>query len=758
MSRLSTLLLVALVLAPVALGDVYMHNPSGSNGRNRERSENRANANRLFDTQNNAKGGYPWRGDRELKGKPDPMVYYEGSKLPITWTSQHGCGPNENTHCQIVIQYACDDTLPGLRDGYPTGDLGPSDTLRPEEYQQATFTLNNADGTDEIPTDPDDEKSKSVEFGMHENHEWYNKWCAGRTRNMGLYTADRKLNRADARATRQNPNGARRGLECPEERDYYPYWHPTPFRDVAVLVSDTKWCPYYRTESQNVKDRYFCDISETDVQNLQNRPKLIPIEEGPCTAGGGTWKKAEAFGIEPPVCDFSPFSRDNHLGNAYPVNADGTPIGGVHPDVATFDWTVPEVPGDKDDRLCVLRMRYNISTEDYPSMNGFTTEESSQEEQDAKLFDFRKNCPRVQDNGDASDPDHEDSEVSNAGCSDKLSNGNRPLYNRPYVQVFNGDGEEAKGAPKLSLAINTNQLGRTFQDRSYVFKIAKRPDDVPAGATIHNLNVQGRRGNIVQCYPAVEYDFVPRTLNARRGDWIHFQWSGSDFNPPRNPNNAEGWRYSDRSNLVMTTEANTQVPVGDDGITLFDIEKARLFAMAGSEEGVKKHGTTCKAFKNGEDNDEEQNSIQNCGKLNAAPAHFNPKPVFTGQQRGTYDFISTRNNNFSNRSQKGRIVVTGLSTAETALVSVGSIVGAGGIGFLALLLFRRRRRAKGGDGSASSGYVTRDVPSTSSAPLPTSVEMRAATPAPSAAAASYAGSAYGSRPAAGSSPPPLAAY
>ena len=58
----------------------------------RERNENRNNANRLFDSQNNDKGGYPWRGDRELKNSADPMIYYEGSKLRVEWTNQHACG------------------------------------------------------------------------------------------------------------------------------------------------------------------------------------------------------------------------------------------------------------------------------------------------------------------------------------------------------------------------------------------------------------------------------------------------------------------------------------------------------------------------------------------------------------------------------------------------------------------------------------------------------------------------------------------
>ena len=145
-----------------------MHNPRGSNDRNCERNANRNNENRLFNryvcgdessdswvvslvmirqydgvqifivdlsrnyvnSQNNNAGGYACPrgvGDETFQAEDGTasfidadgnthyqskrMYYYEGSVLPIEWTNQHGCGGNSKVSCEIVLQYACEDTL-----------------------------------------------------------------------------------------------------------------------------------------------------------------------------------------------------------------------------------------------------------------------------------------------------------------------------------------------------------------------------------------------------------------------------------------------------------------------------------------------------------------------------------------------------------------------------------------------------------------------------------------------------------------------
>ncbi len=59
--------------------------------------------------------------------------------------------------------------------------------------------------------------------------------------------------------------------------------------------------------------------------------------------------------------------------------------------------------------------------------------------------------------------------------------------------------------------------------RSHKFAIRKRPDSIGDNEVIKNLNVRGKRGNIVQVYPGVEYDFVPNTLELSNTDYVHIQ-------------------------------------------------------------------------------------------------------------------------------------------------------------------------------------------------------------------------------------------
>lgn len=104
---------------------------------------------------------------------------------------------------------------------------------------------------------------------------------------LGIFTADQKLKLQTAQSTRQNPNGDRSGYECPEERDYYPYWHSAPWIDIAVLTDDESRCAMYRRESFNVRPRGEC------VLNGNRFNKFNSAEA--CKANSGQWMEFRQY-------------------------------------------------------------------------------------------------------------------------------------------------------------------------------------------------------------------------------------------------------------------------------------------------------------------------------------------------------------------------------------------------------------------------------------------------------------------------------
>jgi len=606
------------------VADVYMQYPPGANNRLAEGGGNRNNNNRLCDTQNNAKGGYGYGGSNT--NKADPVKYMAGSKLSLAWTSQHSCG-SENAECQIVVQYMCSGTTntapEGVRPDTPGG-------AQPTGIGEGPVR----DGTNGNSPDPN---NPDASRGLHEPTSFYQD-CDARSRNEGLYIADQNVN-GDARRTRQNPNGARSGLECPEERDYYPYWHPTPWKDLAVMTNNLELCNFYRSESQNVKAKNYC----TDPTKNN---------EAACTAnGGGQWLSVPAFNIAAPECLAAPVQRDNHLGNGPGGNE------------VMLNVTIPSAAGPAgvdDAPNCVLRLRYNITTADTRvcSDSSLTTEEA---------------C--VAGGGIWSamylDSTHNDKDLSD---TPPLPDGN------PKVQGYANAASTGGTDSLLELAINTNQYGRTFQDRSHVFSIQPRPANIPSNQEIINLNVKGKRGNIVQTYPATEYDFHPVDLVVGENDMVHIQWTGNDNTNNNGNNNGEGTNNEDRHNIVQLSNTGLDVPMAHlpavNQPRMFDVtwewnpEQAGVHAGPRDEAVLTKQAalskqTNCLAA--GDINGDQQR--QNCEKLNAASA-----TVDLGLMKfkaGTYKYMSSRNNNFSNRAQKAMLhVEAGAGATAPAVKSV----------------------------------------------------------------------------------------
>jgi len=81
--------------------------------------------------------------------------------------------------------------------------------------------------------------------------------------------------------------------------------------------------------------------------------------------------------------------------------------------------------------------------------------------------------------------------------------------------------------------------------------------------------VMGKRGNSVEVYPGVMYDFMPNILTIKTDEYVHIHWTGSNTNPLNNERNF-GLLGTDRSNLVPVADLGKSYPQNVNETNLFN--------------------------------------------------------------------------------------------------------------------------------------------------------------------------------------------
>ena len=770
-------ILSIVLLAYLADANVYLHSPRGSNNRLNEKSAQNKNKKRLFDSNNNRRGGYNV-GDKTDEAFANEagqyaMQYFQSgiqgqSYLTVEWTSLLGCGVDEDGDkihdCEIVIQTNCQsDDVDGvppadsytLRNGRVTSQMPyqvdptfavaskfeedeneaylriqnddisskfQEDAINDEEYMrlynnddantvtdveyafyqdldddndneqqddayedgtydddESMSSLSSQDSTSEDENgDEDEDEDDNASMDDNDNESvtqedsTKDEDCGGSLRNIinklvspetpvpeseleqqqghrRAQTNSQTRSQKNARRAvsvnrdiglhesweyydRCDPNAQNRhGMECSSERQQWPDSSISPWVDVAYFTDDAKNKCTSDIELLNQRQFFEC-VEYYDGANQLRRHKSIHQSEEECTLNGGDW--LGFYKVGDILDDIA--SEDECLG-----------LNGGKKD---YVWGRPmswkDVAEDKlSAETCIVMPARTECLEAPNTRSGYLGN-----------VDNSRNTPRFQ----WALPNH----VEDKKCVFRI----RYIISVPDDDIVRGDNIHYldNNNDGLSLAPTANRV--VFEDRSHIFKLLQRPAEIPDDLMIHNLVVRGKRGNIVQTFPAVEYDFVPNRLTIPQGEAIHVQWTGSNRHNNQSPGGdgqtgdaGEGRGGTDRNNFIQLIDRKTNLVAPDHMHTLFD--NAQWVWSSHDMGDSDNHGfnlalsMATSGYYQCETNDECARSFDNTlqDQLNNAPASYHGN-IFVPSQ-GEYHYKCMRNDNFSNRSQKGTITV-----------------------------------------------------------------------------------------------------
>ena len=165
---------------------------------------------------------------------------------------------------------------------------------------------------------------------------------------------------------------------------------------------------------------------------------------------------------------------------------------------------------------------------------------------------------------------------------------------------------------------------------------------------------------------------MPTRPELNVGAFLHIQWTGSNTanngangGDGQTGDSGQGTSGTDRNNFFLTKSEGTNWPIAYDKSTdhLLDGSHSQCYRPINATSDLETiSNTTCALilatsghFTTLDLSDTHAGTWSN--QMNTSPPSLINGIIMEMKKQGTYPFICTRNNNFTNRSQKGVIVV-----------------------------------------------------------------------------------------------------